>query len=161
MLESKAIKPLIQALEDNDTEVIQKSMDALTKFGKVAGDLLLEALKNPNGAVRWRTIEILGQIGDDRAIGPICRALKEDKSYYVRCTAIEILQKYGITAIGSITEATKDQDWNVRWKAIKALESIGDSSSIEPLSLCKYDESRFVREAALKAIETISRKSPA
>lgn len=156
--DTRAIKPLVKAIGDEDSEVYQKAMEALTKFGNMAVETLLESLKHLNSAVRWRTIEILGKIGDDRAVGPICRVLKEDKVYHVRCIAVEALQRFGNVAIGPITEALKDNDWNVRWKAVQALERIGDINSIEQLALCKYDASKFVRNAASQAIEKLSRK---
>jgi len=53
---------------------------------------LIEALKDEDSNVRWRTVYALGEIGDGRAAEPIIEALK-DKNSDVRWQAAEALEK--------------------------------------------------------------------
>jgi len=184
----RVVPPLIQALGDEDGIIHQKAMEALVKLGGMAVESLIGALKHSNSAVRWRAAEILGQIGNDAAVGPLSRTVKEDKDrcvrgkalkaleqfgdvaigplieslkdehYYIRSEAIEALKKFGGAAIGPLIESLKDRDWYVRWQAVQALDVIGDDKALERLELCKYDESKYVREAASQAIDKLRKK---
>ena len=53
---------------------------------------LIEALKDEDSNIRWRTVYALGEIKDARAVGPLTEALKE-KDSGVRWQAAEALEK--------------------------------------------------------------------
>lgn len=160
--DARALGPLIQALGDEDDEVCEKALASLVKFRSAAIESLLEVLKHPRShprsSVRRRVVEILGRIGDDRAAGPLGRTLKNDGDYHVRAKAVEALQQFRNAAIGPLIESLKDKDWYVRWKAAQALGKIGNDIAVGPLELCRYDESKFVREAAAKALQRLRTK---
>jgi len=86
----RAIGPLIQALNDQDLMVQWAATKALDRLKAV--DQSIEALKDEDESVRSRAADALGEIGDDRAIGPLNQALK-DKSAEVQYHAASALAK--------------------------------------------------------------------
>lgn len=178
-LDERAIKPLVKALQDDDIDISQKAAAALEKFSDKATEHLIGVLTHPNNSVRLKAVEILGKIRDNRAFNPLCKLLcgnifknvitkkffrssqhkklKMEDDYMIRSAAVEALQKFGTVAVDPLIQSLKDKDWYVRWKVIQALESIGDIRAIGSLELCKFDESKRVREASVIAIEKLKK----
>jgi hypothetical protein len=91
-LGSPAVKPLIAALKDENSDVRKAAADALVKIGAPAVEPLIAALKDENSDVRQAAAKALGKIGDPRAVEPLIAALK-DKD--VRKAAAEALGRLG------------------------------------------------------------------
>ena len=83
MVGVNAIKDLIQIFYDpnSPTHVRRRSSKILEKIGDPAVDPLLIALKDPNKKVRESSAYTLGLIKDNRSIGPLIEALKDDYDY--------------------------------------------------------------------------------
>ena len=60
---TNAVPTLIQALQDPDPAVRRAAVFALGKVGKGAVPTLIQALQNPDPEVRFSTARILGSIG--------------------------------------------------------------------------------------------------
>ena len=90
--DDRAIKPLINALKDENNGVISNSIIALCEIGKPAVKILINALKSGEWRVRWHTAEILGEIKDDRAVKPLTDALNDENSD-VRRAATKALER--------------------------------------------------------------------
>ena len=112
---------------------------------------LISALKDKDPMVRGDAAEVLGKIGDSRAVEPLIEALKD----IVQFIAIESLRKIGEPAIEPLIKALKNKDTLIRSGAAKALGKIGDKRAIESLTeALKYGDI-FVRSAAAEALEKI------
>jgi len=75
-----AVKPLIQALEDESWEVRKRAAAALGKIGDTrAVEPLIHALKDEYWNVNKKAEEALGEIGDKRAVKPLIQALKDEE----------------------------------------------------------------------------------
>jgi len=127
---SPAVEPLLNALEDADWNAISlgdalEIAEALEKIGLSAVDPLIAALED--GTSRWREIyaEVLGRIGNTRAIRPLVAALR-DAECAVRAAAAEGLGRIGSPiAIGPLSVALHDEDERVRQAAGAALKRLG------------------------------------
>ncbi len=64
---NKAIKPLIEALNDTEENVRDSAAEALVNIGKPVVKSLIQTLKSKNIEIRLRSIEILGKIKDKEA----------------------------------------------------------------------------------------------
>lgn len=145
--DERAITPLIRILNDTDTDVRRKSMFALEKFADKSVHPLTEALKNGDPVIRMNSAEILGKIGDSRALGPLIKALdssnKRNNNRYVRGKVAEALGKLGDDRAVKILQKEANAEFvYVRNKASEALEKIrSDGTSTRILQY--YDDEIF------------------
>ena len=127
--DERAIDPLVKTLQDEDSDVRWKAIIALGKIGKPAIKPLLDAFETDEWQVRGRVAEVLGNIGDERAVDPLIFSLYNKKyknqNKYVRGRIIEALGKIGdARAVDPLIKALDDQYIYVRIKADEALENI-------------------------------------
>lgn len=97
---------------------------------------LIRKLKHHKGSVRSKAAEVLGNIGNSRAIDPLIKVLLNDEDFFVRASAAEALGKIGDPrAVEALIDITKDKycDEIVLKEAVEALGKIGDSRAIEQL----------------------------
>ncbi len=112
-------------------------------------------LDHSDPLVQYEAAEALGNVGDEKAVGPLITALKRDEFSGVRWKAAEALSKIGNPAVAPLIGALQYPDEDVRWKAAIALGEIGNSEAIEPLIQLFSDEDRFVRSRAAHALSMI------
>ncbi|MDF7807505.1 HEAT repeat domain-containing protein [Pontiellaceae bacterium B12219] len=99
-------------------------------------------------------IESLGQIGDPRAVEPLCAKLKE-RSYNIREACIHSLYKIGNeAAIAGIATRLGDVQESIRNEAIKALQDNGATSLPFALEALR-SENHFARASALQVLAGI------
>jgi HEAT repeat protein len=118
-------------------------------------DGLIIALTNPDLQVQYEAAEALGNIGDEKAVGPLIAALKCVEFSGVRWKAAEALSKIGDPAVEPLIAVLQHPDEDVRWKAAIALGEIGNTDAIEPLIALLRDDDRFVRSRAAHALGMI------
>src|SRR4030042_6695678 len=112
---------------------------------------LIDALKDKDPIVRGDAAEVLGKIGDSRAVEPLIEALKDIVEYI----ALESLRRIGEPAVEPLIKALKNKDTLIRSGAARALGAIRDKRAVEPLTeALKYGD-MFVRSAAAVALEKI------
>ncbi len=95
-------------------------------------DIQIELLNDPDWVVRREAIITLGEMGDERCVEPLARALR-DGDWQVREVAIEGLGQVGSPAVETILKLLRD--WEVRKYAIAALGKIRDERVLDPLIL--------------------------
>ena len=78
--DDRAVKPLINALNDKNNGVISNSIIALCEIGEPAVEILINALKDGEWRLRWHSAEILGEIKDDRAVKPLTDVLNDENN---------------------------------------------------------------------------------
>ncbi|MBZ2164676.1 HEAT repeat domain-containing protein [Methanobacterium spitsbergense] len=127
--DERAIDPLMKALNDEDGDVRWKSIIALGNIGTSAVEPLLKAFETDNWQTKSRVAEVLGKIGDKRAVSPLIQTLNN-----------------------------KNQNKYVRGRIIEALGKIGDERAVEPLIKALDDKYIYVRLKAENALDTIKTK---
>jgi len=95
-------------------------------------DIQIDLLDDPDWVVRREAIITLGEMGDERCVEPLARALR-DGDWQVREVAIEGLGQVGSPAVDTLLKLLRD--WEVRKYAIAALGKIRDERVLDPLIL--------------------------
>lgn len=148
---------------------------ALVKLGTAAVDPLVTALKEGNNSVRFHAAEILGLIGDPRAIPALTAALN-DPDYEIReMITIALGQIGGPKAVEPLICALEDKGDQVkiaaerargfhgnriirgclvRKAAAEALGRIGDQRAIEPLSRALVTDDGQVLKTVASALDS-------
>jgi hypothetical protein len=150
---SGVVEALREALKDEDPEVRQHALFALTQIGDPqALAALVEALKDQSWQVRAKAAYGLGVRGRQTGIDALVGALR-DASWQVREQAAWSLGLIGdARAIEPLTIALRDESSEVREKAAWALALKGDKRSVEPLTAALKDTSASVRGMAAWAL---------
>jgi len=159
--EEKAVYFLLKGLgaEDRDVDKRQKIAEALARVGTDAVPRLIKALKVDEEAyVRYGAAELLGMIGDVRAVPPLVEALG-DRDYFVREDAAKALARFGIDAVGALADALEDEKEDTRYWAAYALGRAGERSARGPLrQAMKKERVEHVRremELSVRKIEKL------
>ncbi len=95
-------------------------------------DIQIDLLNDPDWVVRREAVITLGEMGDERCVEPIARALR-DGDWQVREVAIEAMGQIGSPAVETLLKLLRD--WDVRKYAILALGKIRDERVLDPLML--------------------------
>jgi HEAT repeat protein/small nuclear ribonucleoprotein (snRNP)-like protein len=117
--------------------------------------LLIDALKDDETAVRCNAALLLGKLRSERALPELEKLLSDIRSV-VRAHAVE-----AIGAIGSVNSSSKiiglleDPNFNVREKTVEALGFLGDTIATLPLINALRDVNPDVRGAAATALSFI------
>ena len=95
-------------------------------------DIQIDLLADPDWVVRREAVITLGEMGDERCVEPLARALR-DGDWQVREVAIEAMGQLGSLAVETLLKLLRD--WDVRRCAIAALGKIRDERVLDPLML--------------------------
>ena len=95
-------------------------------------DIQIDLMNDPDWVVRREAAITLGEMGDERCVEPLARALR-DGDWQVREVAIEGLGQVGSPAVETLLKLIRD--WEVRKYAIAALGKIRDERVLDPLML--------------------------
>jgi HEAT repeat protein len=93
-------------------------------------DIQIDLLKDPDWVVRREAAFTLGEMGDERCVEPLCKALY-DGDWQVREVAVEALGQIGSPAVEMLIKMVRD--WDVRKYVIMALGKIRDERVLDPL----------------------------
>ena len=159
--DSRAVAPLITALQDKSESVRGCALQGLKDIGPPAVPLLIIALKNPNRRVRRKAscvIDNIGyklkDIGDFRAVEPLIDAL-EDPTSVVRSHSVTALGKIGgPQALPPVIAALKTEavrsalDIGVCYRAIEALHRLGQTAAECLISALKHPDKAIRRKTA-------------
>jgi HEAT repeat protein len=116
--------------------IMKKQWWLLVELGKSAVEPLIQALKHSN--FRREATEILGEIGDARAIEPIIQFMPYEKGIFIDIMNRALSKITGKPAVEPLIQALKYQD--LRSEAIRILGDIGDAIAVEPLSRILLDD---------------------
>src|SRR5213593_3557534 len=89
-------------------------------------EIQIDLLQDPDWAVRREAVTTLGEMGDDRCVEPVVRALR-DGDWQVR----EAAGMIGSPCVEPVVRLLRD--WDIRKAAIVALGKIKDERVLEPL----------------------------
>jgi HEAT repeat protein len=138
-------------LNDQDSDVLTETINALTNIGEPAVISLIAELKNDNADIRKAAACILSKIGDSRAVVPLIETLN-DKDPDVRknvVNALEILND--ARAIAPLIISLNDPFHDVREEAAKALVQI-DAPILDSLIPALKDKNPNVRAEIAKIL---------
>jgi HEAT repeat protein len=95
-------------------------------------DIQIDLLDDPDWVVRREAVITLGEMGDERCVEPLAKALR-DGDWQVREVAVEAMGQVGSPAVETLLKLLRD--WEVRKCAILALGKIRDERVLDPLML--------------------------
>lgn len=95
-------------------------------------DIQIDLLNDPDWVVRREAVITLGEMGDERCVEPLAKALR-DGDWQVREVAVEAMGQVGSPAVEMLLKLLRD--WEVRKCAILALGKIRDERVLDPLML--------------------------
>jgi beta-lactamase regulating signal transducer with metallopeptidase domain len=152
----KVVAALSDALKDENKEVRQQALHALTMMrAPIPSDVYLALLKDSDPEMRGQALHALGQTRDPKNLDLIVAALK-DQNREVRAQATFALSQIrDARAIDPLAVALKDADPQVRSQAAHALGQIRDRRAIDPLIAALKDSNADVRSQAAFALGQI------
>jgi HEAT repeat protein len=156
----KTLPYLMQALRDSfwwyerGEASASDLLRAIEVMGQDAVDPLIEALSDAEGTVRKFAAELLGRIGDKRAIESLGMAIY-DLHFDVGKAAAESLARFGPASLEVLQEALTHPEAGIREHAIGALGKI-QHASVAPLLLeLLNDPERVVRKQVIQSLSEL------
>ncbi|MFA6056254.1 MAG: HEAT repeat domain-containing protein [Thermodesulfovibrionales bacterium] len=144
-----SVDALIEALNDDDAQVQRSAREALKRMGRPAVEPLTAFLRDDNPYLCMVVIKLLGEIGDNLAVGHLIGVLKHFRSWQLRSEAADALGKIKDPRIvGPLIEALNDRNSRVREAAAKSLKEVGEPA-VEPLLASLKDENQDVSFKAI------------
>jgi HEAT repeat protein len=151
----KVTEPLLHLMREGYEDLLPHVAKSLQKFGLQISKQLIELLKHNRRAVRKTAADVLGNIGEPRAVGPLLELLK-DRDIDVVISSIESLGKTGDgTILESLIPFLNNSDYKIRESTITAMGEIGEQLATENLIPLLRDDQEPVRLAASKALGKI------
>ncbi len=146
--DERIIKHLICALKDNDPDIRLEASNSLYNFGPIIVDELISLLNEDNLNLRLNLIELLGEIGDNKAIESILPFLN-DENIFVRIAAVRSLGGFDDEQIiEPLLANLNDKSYMLRNAIVEVLGSFNNEKAKDALEKCLDDESYIVRETA-------------
>jgi HEAT repeat protein len=146
---------ILMALGYLESDFMQENcIDALRRLGPT------EAFEPMHGAAQKRSrpeIEVLGKIGDGRAVDTLVEFVDSDNPPLQKVTLRALGEIGNHEATQAVANALADADAGVRSQAARALGLLGDTRAIDPLSdvLDDGEEATAVRASAAWALVRI------
>ena len=148
----RAVKPLLEALKDEEEYVREAAVWALGEIGhKTAVEPLMLAVNDRDRYVREGAVAALGKIKDPGVVQPLVRAL-QDHDESMRRAAEEALGRLGRIALPDLVTLLGAEDWDIRWRVTHIMGQTKDSSVLDALCRALKDENTYVREGAVAAL---------
>lgn len=132
-MDDAAINLLILELKNPFSSFHNDVMNALVKIGNAAVEPLISAVKAENEIdVKLKVVEVLGKIGDSRAVEPIIGFLTH-RDEFLRCCAAVALGNIGdARAVEPLTKLLGSEDGGVRLAVLESLEKIKGRQALRP-----------------------------
>ena len=146
-LSKTRLQQLIQGLFHKDWQRRVAAVEELSEINEVpVVPALLKAIKDEDQQVRWAAVRALEGKPDELVLKALLWALR-DGAYLVSDAAAVALGRAGAPAIPGLLEALKDENSDVRGRAVEALGKIGDTSVVSALIPMLADEATPHRES--------------
>lgn len=128
-----SITRLIEALTDPAPTVREGASLALEHMGGLVIQALLPSLESPDWRIRLNTVQILGRIGDVRAVEVLLRKLHDPAGNVCGAVIAELKRLMDPRCIGWLLRALEDRDAYVRENVADLLMQLGDSFTLPRL----------------------------
>ena len=136
---------LIDTLAHYSTQIQLSAAKSLAAIGEPAVDLLISALTSEKALVRIRATQVLGHIGDTRAIIPLTTSLDGPDTDMRKAAAEALGQIGGPETITDLIRLLHDPAEEIRIAGARALGATGHSEAIDGLIDALCDEEYSVR----------------
>jgi len=125
-LGSQAVEPLIDTIRRAEGRKCWLSVHALAEIpDERVVPALIDLLDSQHVIVRQTVAEVLGKIGDPRAVVPLIDALQSTFSSTIRHIIIRALENIGdLRALPHIVPFLEDEDPHVRSRSEKAIRTL-------------------------------------
>jgi HEAT repeat protein len=158
MKDRRAVEPLIEALSSADAVTSIAAGYALGKVGEDGFAALLAALNHTKSHVRRVTVNVLGKLGDKRALDSLVVVLRDENKWVRESTTDALVKLRDVRAVEPMLATLKDDDADIRRRAINVLGVLGDLRAVEPLLALLSDENNDVRKASIVALGDLGDK---
>ncbi len=144
---------LIQHLGAADAQDQENAVDELVQIGTPAVDALIDAVNDGDATVCGNAIEVLGRIGDPRALGTLIIAL-QDSDHNVIIAAMNALRRINDPlAIQPLINFLTEDDLYLHFYATHSLSQINHPSTVEALlEALKTSEDPNVQHGCIVAL---------
>lgn len=147
--DTRAIEPLVSALDDPDPGVRSAASEALSRIGPACVDPLLAVLEKGSTQAREEAAVALGRIGDPRAIEPLIEAM-----WHTDAAAV-VVADFGQAASQGLMKALATGETKTKAGAAWALGASREAKAVPLLIGALSDESPVVRAKAAEALGRI------
>jgi len=133
-------------------------LNAIEKMGVVAVEPLIEALHDKEGTIRKFAANLLGRIGDKRAIEPLGMALY-DLHHEVGKASAMALASFGVSALDVLIEALSHPEMWIRIHSVQGVAKINDVRVAPILLQMLNDPEREVKKQVIGSMGELKDKS--
>jgi HEAT repeat protein len=150
----KAVPYLLEVLRDADRAAFRPKAAMVLGYilDTTAIPPLVEALRDPDVAVRSAAADALAGFKDPRTVEPLVAALR-DRATSVRFSVLGSLWQIGdARAVPALLPILRDTETSVRLRAVQALGHLGDEQVLQPLmELFQHDKETRLETAVAVA----------
>ena len=152
----QSVESYIADLSHPDREVRLKASYELVLIGGPAVEPLIARVVTGSDSLHYISAQVLGRIGDKRAI-PFLQKLAKEPNAFVRREAILSLGKMGNPAMGPFLQVALvgDKAAEVRSAAAQSLGNLRDTLAVLPLVQALADSAALVRQQAVAALHRL------
>jgi len=150
----RALEVLISRLGSADWWTHRPTVQALVRLGPAAAGPVTARLYDSDYRVRRGAAEVLGQIGDLRAIEPLIERL-EDTDWRVSQAARDALVQIGAPAVAPLVARMESGSKGMRAAAADTLSRIDDPRAEEALISCVGDPDWWVYRPAVEVLSRL------
>lgn len=153
--DKRGVEPLLRLIKGGGAKIFSES-GAESEITR--GDPNSEILKTDG--MRYHDVQIsaikaLGEIKDERAVGPLIAEFRDEQGTIRSAIALSLAKIGSKEAIPSLIEALNDSIWYVRRDAAIALGELKDMRSVDALINLLSDKYEEVAQKSADAIEKI------
>ncbi|NVM01262.1 MAG: HEAT repeat domain-containing protein [Candidatus Helarchaeota archaeon] len=157
----RALEPLAQALNDENSDVRHKAIGAFSHYSdeKVI-DVYIKynVFEHKDNRVRRSAMRDIGWREDYRLVEPLLQALKEDNWGIIDAAVHSLSKLKEKRAVEPLIQLLKHKDSMIKRKAVVGLGDIGDIRAVEPIIQMLKDEDWQNRQDAANALGKIGDK---
>ena len=133
----EGISLLIEALNDTSPGVREGATQALTHLGPHVLQAMQPSLESSDWRVRLNAVQVLGNIGDVRAVELLIRKLHDPAGNVCGAAITELKRLSDARCIGWLLRALEDKEPFVRESVADVLMNLGDSFTLPRLVLAE------------------------
>ena len=150
------VESCIEDLSSPDSRVRSRASYELVRIGPAAVDALLALAATGSDSLRYISVQILGRIGDPRAL-PAIRRLVDDRNSHVRRRAILALgeMRDSGTTTELIAVLLDDERSELRAAAAESLGNLGHDGAVPSLIQALQDSAVAVRKQGVVALHQL------
>ena len=140
-------------------DVRQAAAEYLKSQGPAAEDFLLRGLDSKDNVIRKAAIQVLADLGSQKALEPVGRLFREEKDPEVHERSFDFLRRLGIRAEAHLMAALGDDNKDLRCQAVIALGEAKSETAIPRLLEFMTELDPRMREASEEALALIGPKA--